>query len=153
MIEKLLNIIEENKNKRICILGTTCTGKSTLINNYNVGQDMDDLIFPLLTKEEEEYVCSIPWTEEIGKTMDRLVKERLKIEPGYPLLGTVLIDCDLIIYLHISDELLEGRTSLRGADYRGAKDMQKKIEEEINNSNIPSITIEVENIKINNKER
>ena len=148
MIEKLIDIIDKNKDKRICILGTTCTGKSTLINNYNIGQDMDELIFPLLTKEETDYVCSTPWTEDIGNTMDRLVRERLKIIPGEPLLGTVLLDCDLIIYLHISDSLLEERTKLRGADYKGAKGMQEKIEEEINNSNILCITIEVENINL-----
>lgn len=153
MIENLIETINKNIDKRICILGTTCTGKSTLINNYNIGQDMDELIFPLLTKEEEDYVCSTPWTEEIGNTMDRLVRERLKIVPGNPLLGTVLLDCDLIIYLHISDELLRERTNMRGADYKGAKGMQEKIEEEINNSNIPCITIEVENINIKVKER
>ena len=151
MVEELEKILEDNKDKRICILGTTCTGKSTLINNYNIGVDMDELIFPLLTKEETDYVCSTPWTEEIGNTMDRLVRERLKIIPGTPLLGTVLLDCDLIIYLHISDKLLQERTSTRGADYKCAKDMQEKIEEEINNSNIHCITINVENINIKTK--
>lgn len=148
MIEKLKNILENNKDKRICILGTTCTGKSTLINNLNIGLDMDDEIFPLLTKEETDYVCSTPWTEEIGNTMDRLVRERLKITPGVPMLGTVLVDCDLIVYLHISDELLKERTSMRGVDYEGAKEMQQKIEEEINSSNIPCIIVEVENINM-----
>ena len=148
MIEKLKNILENNKDKRICILGTTCTGKSTLINNLNMGLDMDDEIFPLLTKEETDYVCSTPWTEEIGNTMDRLVRERLKITPGVPMLGTVLVDCDLIVYLHISDELLKERTSMRGVDYEGAKEMQQKIEEEINSSNIPCIIVEVENINM-----
>ena len=148
MIEKLKNILDENKDKRICILGTTCTGKSTLIDNLNIGLDMDDEIFPLLTKEESDYVCSTPWTEEIGDTMDRLVRERLTITPGVPMLGTVLIDCDLIIYLHISDELLKERTILRNVDYEGAKGMQQKIEEEINNSNIPCIKVEVENINM-----
>lgn len=148
MIEKIKNILENNKDKRICILGTTCTGKSTLINNLNMGLDMDDEIFPLLTKEETDYVCSTPWTEEIGNTMDRLVRERLKITPGVPMLGTVLVDCDLIVYLHISDELLKERTSMRGVDYEGAKEMQQKIEEEINSSNIPCILVEVENINM-----
>ncbi len=148
MIEKIKNILENNKDKRICILGTTCTGKSTLINNLNMGLDMDDEIFPLLTKEETDYVCSTPWTEEIGNTMDRLVRERLKITPGVPMLGTVLVDCDLIVYLHISDELLKERTSMRGVDYEGAKEMQQKIEEEINSSNIPCIIVEVENINM-----
>lgn len=143
MIEQLENILEENKNKRICILGTSCTGKTTLIEQTGIGKDMDEEIFPLLTKEEEEYVCRTPWTEEIGEYMNNLVKTKLKIEPGIPLFGTVLLDCDLIIYLHINDELLKMRTEKRNVDFINAKNMQKSIEEEIKNSNIKTITIEV----------
>lgn len=63
--DNLITIFNENSDKRICVLGTTCTGKTTLINDLNIGLDMDKEIFPLLTKEENEYVCSTPWTEEI----------------------------------------------------------------------------------------
>lgn len=45
-MEDLLRIFDENKNKRICVLGTTCTGKSTFISRMNIGEDMDKLIFP-----------------------------------------------------------------------------------------------------------
>ena len=145
MIEQLKTIFEQNKDKRICVLGTTCTGKTTLINKTNIGLDMDEEIFPLLTKEETDYVCQTPWTEEIGNKMDELVRTKLKIQPGTPMFGTVLLDCDLIIYLHINDELLQERTRLRNADFNNAKNMQKKIEEEIKKSNIETITIEVRN--------
>lgn len=142
-IEQLIQIFNDNKDKRICVLGTTCTGKSTLINHANIGVDMDKEIFPLLTEEETEYVCRTPWTEEIGNKMDELVRTKLTIKPGTPMFGTVLLDCDLIVYLHIDDELLFERTKLRNADFNNAKNMQQKIEEEIRNANIPTITIEV----------
>ena len=145
MIEQLKTIFEQNKDKRICVLGTTCTGKTTLINKTNIGLDMDKEIFPLLTKEETEYVCQTPWTEEIGNKMDELVRTKLKIQPGTPMFGTVLLDCDLIIYLYINDELLQERTRLRNTDFNNAKNMQKKIEEEIKKSNIPTIIIEAQN--------
>ena len=141
--ENLIRIFVENKNKRICVLGTTCTGKTTLINRLNIGEDMDKLIFPLLTPEENDYVCQTPQTEEIGKKMDELVRTKLSIKPGIPLFGTVLLDCDLIVYLHISDELLLERTKLRNADFMNAKNMQKKIEDEIRNSGLDTITLEV----------
>ena len=144
-IEQLKTIFEQNKDKRICVLGTTCTGKTTLINKTNVGLDMDEEIFPLLTQEETDYVCQTPWTEEIGNKMDELVRTKLKIQPGTPLFGTVLLDCDLIIYLHINDNLLQERTRLRNTDFNNAKNMQKKIEEEIKKSNIPTIIIETQN--------
>ena len=145
IIEELSEIFKENADKRICVLGTTCTGKTTLIHDTNIGLDMDDEIFPLLTPEETEYVCRTPWTEEIGNKMDELVRTKLSIKPGTPMFGTVLLDCDLIVYLHINDELLLKRTKLRNIDFINAKNMQQKIEKEIKESNIPTIFIEVQN--------
>ena len=142
-IEQLSEIFNNNTDKRILVIGTTCTGKSTLIKNLGIGLDMDKVIFPLLTKEESDYVCQTPWTKEIGEKMTYLVKTKLKIQPGEPLFGTVLVDCDLIIYLHISDELLKKRTTLRNVDFTNAKNMQIEIEKEIENSNIKVITLEV----------
>ncbi|MBQ3408103.1 MAG: hypothetical protein IJH12_02720 [Clostridia bacterium] len=142
-IEELKEIFNNNKNKRVLVIGTTCTGKSTLIKNLGIGLDMDKVIFPLLTKEESDYVCQTPWTKEIGEKMTYLVKTKLKIQPGEPLFGTVLIDCDLIVYLHINDELLKKRANLRNVDFANAKNMQTEIEEEIKKSNIRAITIEV----------
>ena len=55
----------------------------------------------------------------------------------------MLVDCDLIIYLHINDELLKKRTDLRNVDFINAKNMQTEIEEEIEKSNIEVITLEV----------
>lgn len=146
-IDELVNIFEQNKDKRICVLGTTCTGKTTLINSKNIGLDMDKEIFPLLTQEETDYVCQSPWTEEIGDKMDELVRTKLSIKKGIPMFGTVLLDCDLIVYLHINDELLLERTRLRNANFDNAKGMQQKIENEIKKSNIPTIYVEVQNEK------
>ena len=53
-IETLLKIFNDNNDKRICVLGTTCTGKTTLINEMQIGLDMDEEIFPLLSKEESD---------------------------------------------------------------------------------------------------
>ena len=39
-LEKLKQVFIDNKDKRICVLGTTCTGKTTLINESNMGVDM-----------------------------------------------------------------------------------------------------------------
>lgn len=147
MNNEIYKIFMENSDRRICVIGTTCTGKSTIINSLKMGIDMDKAIFPLLTKEEEEYVCTTPWTEEIGNKMDELVKTRLSIKPGIPMFGTVLLDCDLIVYLYISDDLLLERTKLRNVNFENAKRMQQKIEEDIKNSNIPCIIVEVENVR------
>lgn len=96
-INDLKKVIDSNKEKRICVVGTSCTGKTTYLEYAKNGLDMDKIIFPLLSDEERKYVCQTPWTPEIGETMDRLVKERIKIKPEQPVSGTVIIDCDLII--------------------------------------------------------
>ncbi len=75
--------------------------------------------------------------------MDELVRTKLFIRPRIPMFGTILLDCNLIVYLHICDELLLEQTRLRNADFVSAKNMQKKIEEEIRNSGLDTIILEV----------
>lgn len=141
LYEQVSEILEANANKRIIIVGTTCTGKSTLLGKIKGAEDMDALLFPKLTKEESDYVCSKPWTEDIGKTMIRLANEKIEVKPGKPVFGTVILDCDLIIYLRISDNLLRERTKLRNVDFSDAKDMQNQIEKEVKQSRIKTIVL------------
>ena len=142
-IKNLQKFLEENKNKKIIVVGTTCTGKSTLLKNITNAQDMDELIFSKLTKEETEYVCENPWTEEIGNKMNELVNEKIKVEKGKPLFGTVVLDCDIIVYLDISDRLLKERVLKRKTSFENAKNMQKQILKNIKKSNIPVIKYKV----------
>ena len=139
LAKKLQCLLDENRDKQIVVLGTTCTGKTIFLKTIKNAHDMDELIFPLLTKEEKDYVCQHPWTEKIGATMTKLVKEKIKVEKGTPLFGTVLLDCDLIVYLKISDKLLKERVESRKAQFIDAKNMQKQIEQEIKESNIPKV--------------
>lgn len=143
LVNKLAGILDKNKDKRVVVVGTTCTGKSTFIKEIQGAQDMDNLVFPQLSKEESDYVCQNPWTEEIGQTMIRLVKERVNVEAGKPVFGTVVLDSDLIILLKISDELLHERTRLRKVSFEDAKNMQRQIEEEVGKSKIPTIEFSV----------
>ena len=142
-LTRLQGILEANRTKRVVVVGTTCTGKSTLLRDIEGAKDMDDLVFPQLTEEEREYVCQTPWTSEIGQTMTRLARERVRVEPGRPVFGTVVLDSDLIVHLRISDALLRERTQMRGADFVDAKRMQEQIEREIAQSKTPSIVLEV----------
>lgn len=142
--DKLEEILRKHRHDRVCVVGTTCTGKSYLIKHIPDALDMDDLIFPQLTQTEERYVMRKPWNEEIGKTMTRLVREKVKIEPGKPVFGTVVILSDYIVYLKISDILLEERTKKRNKKYSDAKNMQIQLEEEIRTSGIPYVELNIE---------
>ncbi|HNX11224.1 MAG TPA: hypothetical protein PKI61_03715 [bacterium] len=143
LLNDLVNLLDKNKDKRVVVVGTTCTGKTTFLKDLPDAADMDELVFPQLTQEEHDYVCQHPWTPAIGETMARLVREKVKVENGRPVFGTVVLDSDLIVYLHISDELLRQRTELRGANFIDAKNMQQQIEEDIRMSNIPMIQLSV----------
>lgn len=137
---KLQAILDGYKDKRVVVLGGTCTGKSTLIEHLSDAKDMDKLVFPLLTQEEADYVCQTPWTPEIGETMTRLTKERVKVKPGEPVFGTVVLDADRIVHLKISDDLLRERTAARGVSF---KNMQQHIETEMTASGLPVTEFEV----------
>jgi adenylate kinase family enzyme len=143
LIIELAKIINSNKDKRVLIVGTTCTGKTTFLKYIKNAFDMDELVFPKLTKAQSDYVCQSPWTSEIGKAMSRLTKEKVRIKPGQPIFGTVVLDSDLVVYLHISDELLKKRTALRGVNFKDAKNMQKQIETEIKQTEISIIEFKV----------
>lgn len=136
---QLQTLLDKYKNERVIVIGGTCTGKSTLLQHLPGSKDMDNLIFPLLTKEEADYVCRTPWTPAIGKTMSKLTKERVKVRAGEPVFGTVVLDADRIIHLKISDDLLRKRTASRGVSFTDAKNMQQHIEAEIAATGLPVI--------------
>ncbi len=139
LADNLGKVLDANKDKRVVVVGTPCTGKSTFLRYIKNAYDMDELIFPKLSKEERDYVCRTPWNEQIGEKMNKLVKESIMIERGKPVFGTVLLDSDMIVYLRISDYLLKERTSLRGDSYTDAKNMQAAIEREVKKSSVPCI--------------
>lgn len=138
---RVSKILKANSHMRVVVIGTTCTGKSTLLSKLSGAEDMDKVLFPKLTKAESDYVCSEPWTEDIGRTMVRLAREKVKVEVGRPIFGTVVLDCDLVVYLKINDNLLRERTRLRNVDFNDAKNMQQQIEKEVKKSGIKTIEL------------
>ena len=146
-LEKTLEgIFNENQNKRIVVLGTTCCGKTTIVKKLTYTRDMDKEIFPLLSKEETDYVCQQPWTEEIGEKMDQLVRERLKAIHGRPLFGTVYVDADLVVFLKLHRDILEEQCKLRNVSITDAINMEDKMEIEISQKLIECITLEINDI-------
>jgi broad-specificity NMP kinase len=121
-------IFEKHKKERICVLGTTCCGKSTLKERIPGTVDMDEALWPLLTKEEEAYICQTPWTKDIGDFTAKLVRERVTVKAGQPLFTLILLDCDVIVYLDISDELLKEHCKKRGNSFQDAKKVKDAIE-------------------------
>lgn len=135
-INALKAIFEKHRKDRVCIIGTTCCGKTTLLRKIPECVDMDEVIGALLTPEEAAYVCQTPWTEEIGDFYTKLIYERVRIMPEKPMFGTVIVDCDVVIYLDIVDELLKKHCDKRGVDFADAKSMKTTVEEDWNEHRI-----------------
>ena len=135
----LADLLTQHSDKRVIVVGTTCTGKSTLLARIDGARDQDREVFPTLSAEESAYVCQEPWTPEIGAVMTGFVRDRVQSRAGSPVFGTVLIDCDLIVLLKISDDLLRERTTKRDVSFLDAKNMQMQLEEQVRTSGIPYI--------------
>jgi len=135
-INELETIFNKHKNERICVLGTICIGKTTLINQLKNCVDIDDELLSLLNDRDKEFIqkihkLEIPWTEEIGDEIDRLTKEKVKIKPGFPLFGTVILDCDIIVYLDIDEKILSEHCKKRKISLNSALYIKKSIEEDL----------------------
>ena len=138
-VATLQNLLDATCDRRVCVVGTTCIGKSTLVKSLRGVSDLDELLFPLLTREEQNYVCQKPWTPEIGHMMMHLAKERVALEPGNPVFGTVVLASDYLIHLRITDYLLQQRVVARGKNYEDVKNMQAQIDTEVKQLKIPKI--------------
>lgn len=89
-INALNAIFEYHKKERICVLGTTCCGKTTLLRQMKHCVDLDDELWPQLSKEEA------------------------------------------VIYLDISDALLEKHCKSRDVDFADSKNVKEAVEEDWN---------------------
>ena len=132
-INALNAIFDKHKNERICVLATTCCGKTTLLQQIPDCVDLDDELWPQLTREEAEFISQKPWTKEIGDFIDKLVYEKISVKVGHPLFTTIIVDCDVVIYLDISDELLAEHCKKRGNNFLDAQNVKNAIEEDWNN--------------------
>ena len=148
-VEKMKRIFTNNIEKRICVVGASCVGKTTLLQYLPEAVDMDDLLFgndqkdirPLLSQKEIEYVCG-PWTPEVGQFMTQKARELIKIEPSHPVFGTIVFPSDLVIEITVPDNILRERISQRNTDEKDIYAMKKQIESEIEKSGIEKIVIE-----------
>lgn len=57
---------------------------------------------------------------------------RITIKAGYPLFSTIIVDCDVVVYLDISNELLVEHCKKRGNDFTDAKNVKEAVEEDWN---------------------
>ena len=131
-------IFEKHKDDRVCVIGTICVGKSTLLNQlpeYNC-EDLDKVLWPTIPEKEKELMHQLqkkPWTTELGNEIDRLIYKYGGVKSGYPLFTTVILDCEAVVYLDISDDLLAEHCKKRGVSFEESKHIKEAIEGDWNN--------------------
>jgi hypothetical protein len=129
-INTLDAIFEKHEHERICVLATTCTGKTTLIAQRPHWVDVDTLLGERMSAEEIAFCSQVPWTEEIGKVYGKIMHERVNVVPGYPLFCSEIIDCEVVVFLDIADELLRLHCQKRGVDFSYALQMKDELEKD-----------------------
>ncbi len=131
-INTLQAIFALHQHERVCVIGTICCGKTTLLTRIPGCVDLDAELWPQLTPEEAAFISRTPWTTEIGDAIDRLVYEKIRVRPGRPLFTSIILDCEAVVYLDIGDALLRRHCQQRGADFNDAKRIKEAIEDDWN---------------------
>jgi len=135
-LNTLTAIFEKHKNERICVIGTICCGKTTLVKRLaqHNSIDMDDEFWHQTTKEEYNYLDQTPFTQEMYDLLYKLIYEKVSVKPGYPLFGITILDCEAVVYLDIANNLLEEHCKKRGThSFTDALFIKKCIEGDWNN--------------------
>lgn len=131
ILDELKKILERHKQERVCVLGTICCGKTTLLRQIPGCVDLDDVFWPRLTEEEATFISRTPWTQEISDEIDRLIYEKVKVEAGRPLFTTVILDCEAVVYLNIEDALLAEHCRRREVSFEDAKNVKAAVEADL----------------------
>ena len=131
IIDELKMIFVRHKHERVCVLGTICCGKTTLLRQISDCVDLDDVFWPRLTKEEAAFISQTPWTQEISDEIDRLIYEKVAVQVGHPLFTTVILDCEAVVYLDIDDELLAEHCRKRNVSFEDAKNVKTAVESDL----------------------
>ena len=115
-VNELKAIFEKHKHERVCVIGTMCCGKTTLmkhLSDYNC-VDVDDVFWPQISEADIEFFSQTPITNEILDPILKLMDEKIVVNPGFPLFGVAILDCEAVVYLDISERLLEKHCEQRG---------------------------------------
>ena len=134
MLNALKNIFDRHKGERVCVVGTMCCGKTTLCRHlpeYNC-IDMDDEFWHQVSEEELKVLSKTPITKSILDRIFELVHEKVAVKPGFPLFGVVILDCEAVVYMNISEKLPEAHCKSRGdTDLADALFVKRYIESDL----------------------
>ena len=115
-INALKAIFEKHKHERVCVIGTMCCGKTTLVKQlpqYSCA-DMDDLFWPQISKADIARFSARPITKAMLEEICAQIYAKVTVSNGHPLYSIVVHDCEAVVYLDISEPLLKAHCEKRG---------------------------------------
>lgn len=98
-MNELQRILQENRDKRVIIVGTVCISKDMMDEVLPGVRSMSQALWPITTPVDKEQLRWRPWSRDTWEFTRALVNEKIKIQAGSPMYGTVFTDCDMIVYL------------------------------------------------------
>lgn len=132
--KKMKEILEQNKDKRVLILGTEYSGKKEILKNLKIGEDYDEILNHLL-EEKYGYVY-------ITESEREVVKKTMAVKKGVPMFSEHLLDCDLIIFLYTNEKVLKLKATMDFKDAASDIYIQNKLKSELKKVSTPVIKIE-----------
>ena len=155
VLKEVGEIFTKNSDKRICVVGFSCIGKSTLVRDLSKGwgdvppfncHDHDEIIWSVLPKDEYDKLKSLPqpWCEEtldIWKDWHR--RTPVAIKPGQPVFGCEVLDCDLVVYLTLNENEYLERLAKRGKRLESLVRHIPRIEKAVREATVPVIKVDL----------
>ena len=133
-IGALKTILDRHRGERVCVVGTMCCGKTTLVKQLKECNciDSDDEFWSQASEEEYEFYSQRPFTKEMSDSLHKLFCERVSVKPGFPLFGVYILDCDVVVYLDIGETLLKDHCKRRGdTNFSDVFNLKKWLEDDI----------------------
>jgi len=146
-LDKLRKIFAENSDKRICVVGFSCIGKSTLVRDLPECLDFDDIVWQQMPKKVYDELKSIPepWDETTMTIWKEYVKNtHVNIKLRQPVFSIRVEDCDLLVYLTLDEKEHRNRVAKRKKDFELLANHRAKIEKAVKESNLPTITVKLD---------
>jgi deoxyadenosine/deoxycytidine kinase len=131
-INTLNAIFEKHQHERIVVLTTTCVGKTEMIKLMPQWIDADVLLGQSIT--DEEIIDAIQSQKGVKyiRIYEKKLYKKIKITPGIPVFGSCVIDCDVLVYLDISEKNLLSHCQKRGRDFNFVLELKEEIENDWN---------------------
>lgn len=170
-------ILDKYKDKRVLVVAPPCSGKSTILQHLKNGVDLDT-VFDTMPEDFKRYILhhenpfmflngdkqTVKYTEKVfvpdnkesedflrstTKLLTDYTNTNFKIIKGNPVFGTNIIDTDVVIYLKLSDEILDSRLESRNTKTHRLSQrdrvyaIRKLIEEEVMEVRNKGLIVEV----------